>query len=236
LGQDFRIIQLVREAKQGDERAFSRLLEHMEPELKKVAAHYFIQGQDKEDVLQELRIGVYKAVQSYDETQSTTFRSFCINLVCKRHISTAIHSALRYKNAILNEAISLDAPMVLGDDGNMQTLAEFIPDRSNPLEEDYGDRTILDDLIAREELDENTRRLRPRLTPLEEQIFEEYGYDSSYKDIATNLDIQAKCVDNALMRIRKKASEVYQQYSTQDQGEEGEAPPPAEPPKKRRRR
>lgn len=235
MGQDFRIIQLVRDAKLGDERAFSRLLDHMEPDLKKVAAHYFIQGQDREDVLQELRIGVHKAVQSYDETQNTTFRSFCINLVCKRHISTAIHSALRYKNAILNEAISLDAPMVLGDDGNMQTLADFIPDRGNPLDTDYGDRTILDDLIAQEELDENTRRLRPRLTSLEEQIFEEYGYDSSYKDIAGNLDVPMKCVDNALGRIRKKAGEVYQQYNTtQDQAEENT--PQVEPPKKRRRR
>jgi RNA polymerase sporulation-specific sigma factor len=235
LGQDFRIIQWVKDAKKGDERAFSRLLEYMDSDLKKVAAHYFIQGQDKEDVLQELRIGVYKAVQSYDETQNTTFRSFCINLVCKRHISTAIHSALRFKNTILNEAISLDAPIVLGDDGNMQTLADFIPDRPNALEEDYGDRTILNDLIAQEELDENTRRLRMRLTPLEERIFEEYSCDSSYKDIANHLDIQAKCVDNALMRIRKKASEVYQQYTAQNQLDE-KVEPQVEPPKKRRRR
>ena len=233
--QDYKIIQLVKEAKQGDQRAFSRLLDHMEPDLKKIASCYFIQGQDKEDVLQELRIGVHKAVQSYDETKETTFRSFCVNLVCKRHISTAIHAARRYKNTILNEAISLDAPMILGDDGNMQTLAEFIPDRSNPLDEDLGPNSALDEMIAREEFEENTNRLRPRLTELEERIFEEYGYDSSYKDIAISLNIQPKCVDNALMRIRKKASEVYLQKTDSD-APEIELPVVEEEPKKRKRK
>jgi DNA-directed RNA polymerase specialized sigma24 family protein len=154
--------------------------------------------------------------------------------VCKRHISTAIHAARRFKNTILNEAISLDAPMILGDDGNMQTLAEFIPDRANPLDEDLGNHSALDDMIAREEFEENTNRLIPRLTELEERIFEEYGYDSSYKDIAQSLNIQPKCVDNALMRIRKKASEVYLQKN--DPEEEPEIKIEEEEPKKRKRK
>ena len=211
MGQDLYILQLVRRAKTGDERAFSRLLDEIEPDLKKVAHQYFIQGQDKEDVLQELRIAVYKAVGSYDESKNTTFKSFCINLVCKRHISTAIHSALRHKNKTLNNAVSLDAPVIMGDDGNMQSLSEFIPDRDNPLEEDLGDRNILDDLISREELEDNRKLLAPRLTSLEGRIFEQYGHSSSYKDIAEALGIEPKCVDNALMRIRKKASEVFDQ-------------------------
>ena len=55
-----------------------------------------------------------------------------------------------------------------------------------------------------------------KLTPLEEDIFVEYGFNSSYKEISNSLNVPPKCVDNALTRIRKKASEVYVQYSMQE--------------------
>ena len=54
--------------------------------------------------------------------------------------------------------------------------------------------------------------LKKKLTPLEEDIFTEYGFNSSYKEISQTLHVPAKCVDNALTRIRKKASEVYVQF------------------------
>jgi DNA-directed RNA polymerase specialized sigma24 family protein len=54
------------------------------------------------------------------------------------------------------------------------------------------------------------------LTPLEEDIFTEYGYNSSYKEISNSLNVPPKCVDNALTRIRKKATEVYITYSQQE--------------------
>ena len=54
--------------------------------------------------------------------------------------------------------------------------------------------------------------LLDKLTSLEAEIFVEYGLNSSYKEISSTLDVPAKCVDNALTRIRKKASEVYIQF------------------------
>lgn len=58
--EDFRIVRLVNKAKAGNEAAFKRLLKMVEPDLKKIAPHFFIVGGDKEDVMQELRLGVLR--------------------------------------------------------------------------------------------------------------------------------------------------------------------------------
>ena len=218
---DLRTLRLVREAKTGDNQSFNKLLDMVEPDLKKIAAHYYIEGQSREDVLQELRIGVFKAVQSYDENKDMAFKNFCVNLVCKRHLATAISTAKRMKNSVLNKATSLDAPFVLGDDGNMQTLADFIPDRPNPLDESMG-QPLIEEIIIREEFETHAALLRARLTPLESDIFDQYAFDSSYKDIAETLGVQSKCVDNALMRIRNKARDVYANRGENGVAEESE--------------
>jgi RNA polymerase sporulation-specific sigma factor len=204
--EEVRIVNIVKKAKKGDKRSFNFLLKLVEPDLKKIASHFFILGGDREDVLQELRLGVVKAVNSYDPTKDTTFKNFCVNLVCKRHLATAISSAKRMKNSILNDSISLDAPII---------LADFIPDRLNPFDESP-ETNLIEDIIIKEEFEQTSYLLKQKLTPLEEDIFTEYGYNSSYKEISNSLNVPPKCVDNALTRIRKKATEVYITYSQQE--------------------
>ena len=123
------------------------------------------------------------------------------------------------KNSVLNDSISLDAPIILGDDGNLQTLADFIPEKQNPYDESP-EVNLVEDIIIREEYQINTQKLLTRLTPLEAEIFNEYGLNSSYKEISITLNVPAKCVDNALTRIRKKANEVYIQYRKDDEKKE----------------
>jgi RNA polymerase sporulation-specific sigma factor len=209
--EDFRIVRIVNRAKAGNQAAFKKLLKMVEPDLKKIAPHFFIVGGDREDVMQELRLGVFKAVNSYDCTKDTTFKNFCVNLVCKRHLATAIASAKRMKNSALNDSVSLDAPFILNDDGNFHSLGDYIPDKKNPYDESP-EVNLVEDIIVREELEINSTMLLNKLTSLEAEIFVEYGQNSSYKEISQSLQVPAKCVDNALTRIRKKASEVYIQF------------------------
>jgi RNA polymerase sporulation-specific sigma factor len=209
--EDFRIVRIVNRAKAGNQAAFKKLLKMVEPDLKKIAPHFFIVGGDREDVMQELRLGVFKAVNSYDCTKDTTFKNFCVNLVCKRHLATAIASAKRMKNSALNDSVSLDAPFILNDDGNFHSLGDYIPDKKNPYDESP-EVNLVEDIIVREELEINSTMLLNKLTSLEAEIFVEYGHNSSYKEISQTLHVPAKCVDNALTRIRKKASEVYTQF------------------------
>jgi DNA-directed RNA polymerase specialized sigma24 family protein len=117
---------------------------------------------------------------------------------------------------VLNDSISLDAPIILGDDGNLQTLADFIPEKQNPYDESP-EVNLVEDILIREEYEINTERLLERLTPLEAEIFKKYGLNSSYKEISITLSVPAKCVDNALTRIRKKATEVYIQFKRENE-------------------
>jgi RNA polymerase sporulation-specific sigma factor len=177
--EDVKIIKIVQKAKNGDNKSFNQLLKMVEPDLKKIASHFFILGGDREDVLQELRLGVVKAVNSYDPTKDTTFKNFCVNLVCKRHLATAISSAKRMKNSILNDSVSLDAPIILGDDGNLQTLADFIPDRLNPFDESP-ETNLVEDIIIKEEYEQASTLLKEKLTDLEEDIFIEMTDNSAH--------------------------------------------------------
>jgi hypothetical protein len=68
----------------------------------------------------------------------------------------------------------------------------------------------------REEYEINSSKLLEKLTPLEADIYKEYNINSSYKEISVKLQVPAKCVDNALTRIRKKANEVYVNYKEEE--------------------
>lgn len=196
-------LRLLKSAKNGDDRAFDKILFELEPELKKIAKRYYISGSDPQDVLQEGRIGVWKAVQDFDEDKDTTFKNFALNLVVKRHVITAVAAANRKKFDLHNNAASLDTAVWTGEDDSEQSLGDFIADTETPL---------LDQMLQREEYEENSTKVTKRLTPLERAIFLEYSCEESYKDIAEALDIKPKAVDNALMRIRKKANDVWTQY------------------------
>ena len=164
--EDPKIVRLINKAKKGEKKAFDTLMKMVEGDLKKLANHYIIIGSDREDVMQELRLGVFKAVNSFDCTKDTTFKNFCVNLVCKRHLATAISSAKRMKNSVLNDSISLDAPLIIGDDGNLQTLADFIPEKQNPYDESP-ECDLVQDIIVREEYELTSKYLKSKLTPLE---------------------------------------------------------------------
>ncbi len=195
-------LRLVNSAKGGDDRAFDKILSELEPELKKISKRYFISGSDPQDVLQEGRIGVWKAVMDFDDSKDMSFKNFALNLCVKRHVITAVAAANRKKFDLHNNAASLDTAVWTGEDDSEQSLSDFIADTEVPL---------IDRLIQNEEYEEISSKVMKRLTPLERAIFQEYSKEESYKDIADEIKVKPKAVDNALMRIRKKSSEVYQQ-------------------------
>lgn len=195
---------LVQRAKGGDEASYDKIFKLLEQDLKKIANRYYIIGSDEQDVLQECRIGVWKAVKDYNESAGMTFKNFCINLCVKRHLITAMSHANTQKFKLQNEAKSLNEPVSQNEDEGIQTYADFIPDPNYDLLEKY---------IIREEFETNLGLISNKLTELEFSIFGQYAYNSSYKDIAEELGVKSKTVDNALMRIRKKASETYSYYS-----------------------
>lgn len=194
------IVSLVKKAKDGDDLAFNLLLEMLEPQIKCQCKKFYLPGGDSEDILQEARIGLYKAVQDYNnESFDTNFENFALRICIRRRLITIISSAQRGKAEPLNKSYSLDMPIISDkNETSGQTIGDLVIDENaEPSKQ----------LIEQERLLLIKNVLYAKLTDLEAKVLQEYELESSYKEIAEALDISEKCVDNSLMRIRKKAKE-----------------------------
>ena len=187
---------MVAKIKAGNNTLFDELFNHLYSDLRKMSAQYFIAGSDENDLMQECRIGLWKAVQDYQEDKEMSFKNFAINICCKRHLITSVSHANRKKFAIHNSADSLDAPTSEDEDSS---LADFIPDAGY---------NMLEQITTSQAFFESKGALFEKLTKLERSILDLYLIGNSYKEIADELMVKPKTVDNALMRIRKKAHEM----------------------------
>jgi len=203
IDQDQVLLSLVRKAKEGDEKSYDKIVKILDQDIKKIASKFFIVGSDDQDVLQECRIGIWKAIKDFDENGGMSFKNFSLSLCCKRRLSTAISHANTLKYKLHNEAVSLSAPTSHQVDDITLTYADVIEDPNS---------NMLNNYIQQEEFEDSIGLIKDKLTKLELAIFNQYAYDSSYKNIADTLEVKPKTVDNALMRIRKKSSETYQLY------------------------
>ena len=186
--------------KNGEPEFFSIILKRLDSEIKKLTSKYYIPGSDSEDTLQEAHIGIWKSVEDWSPTGGMSFKNFAINICCKRHIITAISAANRKKFDLLNTSISFSLAVGGGDDDNQQYFGDFLPDPNLSPQDKY---------IVDEEYEINSAEVCDKLTDLEKMIFLEYMKGQSYSDIAEILEIKTKTVDNALMRIRKKAATLW---------------------------
>jgi RNA polymerase sporulation-specific sigma factor len=184
-----------------DELYLNRILKCLEPKIAMLPRRFYIKGtgHDPEEVMQESRIALVKAIEDFDENGGSSPENFLMMCI-KRHIITKIMHAGRKKFKLHNEALSLEDPFITADEENGQTLADFVPDPAAPIDEKF---------LQELEFDENYKSLVSRLTPLERDVAQEYCNDGSYRDIAEKLDLKVKTVDNSIMRIKKKGQETY---------------------------
>ena len=185
--------QLIEKARHGDELALDTLISRYKILASKIARSYFLVGAEYEDVLQEAMIGLYKAYTSYDLKGKTAFSTFA-HMCITRSVQSAVKSANRKKNMMLNQRLSLSnqgAVEANDDDEVMLVLAskDFSPDEK---------------LIHSENLQDIKRKIIKALSVFEQKVLSLYLKGYSYSDIATKLDVSNKSIDNALTRIRKK--------------------------------
>lgn len=187
-------VAMVIAAQSGDEYASTQLIRRYRSLVRCKARSYFLVGGDREDVIQEGLIGLYKAIRDYDPSRQASFRSFA-ELCVTRQMITAIKTATRRKHMPLNSYVSLSRPMVT---------------------EDNGERLLTDILAAKEicdpaeivvsawEGDSVRRGLCDSLSALEAQVLRLYVDGCSYQEIAERLGRHSKSVDNALQRVKRK--------------------------------
>ena len=185
--------ELVKLSQAGNHSALEEIVNRYLNFIRSRAGSYFIPGAEKDDIIQEGMIGLYKAVMEFDETKTTYFRSFAAACI-RNNIITAVKTAARKKNSPLNSYISLTKSNY--DDNGSETLLDIIA-----LGEERDPETIV---IDRESADGIEYTINKALSKLELQVLLEYLSGESYNEIAQKLGRDVKAVDNAIQRVKKK--------------------------------
>lgn len=193
--QELEDVDLVRRAREeGDDRALETLIARYRNFARSKARSYFLAGSDREDVVQEGMIGLYKSIRDFDYHQETPFRAFA-ELCISRQILTAIKTANRHKHQPLNSSVSLDAPAYGADDsGTSMGEALVASPMADPAEI----------VISAHEIESLRDSMRSSLTRLEGDVLRLYMDGKSYEEIAGALGNHVKSIDNALQRIKRK--------------------------------
>jgi RNA polymerase sporulation-specific sigma factor len=189
--------ELAARAGVGDDRALVELLERYRGFTRVKARSYFLLGADREDIVQEGMIGLYKAVRDFDPARETSFRAFA-ELCITRQILTAIKAATRHKHGPLNDYVPYLRP-VGADDAGIRTLADTLPAP--------GPSDPADLIVSAERIGALQRHIDTALSALETEVLRLYVDGNSYEEIAAVLQRQVKAIDNALQRIKRKVDE-----------------------------
>lgn len=196
LMDDSEILDIIHSDSPDSEMALDFFLEKYKGLVLHQARSLFLVGADKEDLLQEGMIGLYKAVREYDTDKSGSFYSFAKTTVYHQ-MCNAINASNRQKKQPLNEYISFYSPVPdeLRDSGGSALIDTMEASGvSNP--EDF--------IIDKENVSMIEYGLGKLLSPLEKSVYNLYVTGMDYRQIGDKLNRSPKSIDNALQRIRNK--------------------------------
>lgn len=185
---------LIALAKQGDPLAYDRIVRRYHGFVRMKASSYFLAGGDSDDLIQEGLVGLYKAVRDYRSDRESSFRNFA-ELCITRQIITAVKTATRNKHTPLNQYVSFSQSPASATEGE-PTLEEVIP---GPTVNDP-----VNQVISSEELQALVSCLSSVLSELESRVLSLYLDGNSYEAVGERLGCDAKTVDNALQRVKRK--------------------------------
>jgi RNA polymerase sporulation-specific sigma factor len=199
---------LVMEARGGSDAALCELLNKYRAFARVKARSYFLVGADREDIVQEGMIGLYKAIRDFNPELQTSFRAFA-ELCITRQIITAIKTATRQKHGPLNNYVSFERP-VGGDDDGERVLGDVLPTMAITDPADL--------VISAERIRALQAHFDEVLSDLETEVLRLYVEGKSYQEIAERLQRHVKSIDNALQRIKRKLEGHLQARSVADAG------------------
>lgn len=185
--------QVVDRVRNGDEIALEYLINKYKNFVRAKARSYFLIGADREDIIQEGMIGLYKAIRDFRSEKLASFRAFA-ELCITRQIITAIKTATRQKHIPLNSYVSLNKPIY--DEESDRTLLDVLAGTKVTDPEEL--------VISREEFIRIEKKMGEFLSDLEWKVLMFYLEGKSYQEIADGLDRHVKSIDNALQRVKRK--------------------------------
>ncbi|WP_370875501.1 RNA polymerase sporulation sigma factor SigH [Bacillus horti] len=187
---DEELVELVRD---GDLDALEYLIHKYKNFVRAKARSYFLIGADREDIVQEGMIGLYKSIRDFKEDKLSSFKAFA-ELCITRQIITAIKTATRQKHIPLNSYVSLDKPIY--DEESDRTLLDILCGTKVTDPEEL--------IINQEEFDDIEIKMGEILSELEREVLMLYLDGRSYQEIAFDLNRHVKSIDNALQRVKRK--------------------------------
>ena len=190
---------LIEIIKSGDKYALDYLINRYKELVNIKVSKYYIIGAERDDIVQEGLIGLFKAIKCYKPDQHNSFKSFA-NMCIERQLITAIKTSNRQKHMPLNSYLSLNMSAYDEDgdsDSNDTSIMEVF---NSSLIEDP-----LDTITKKEYYTSVENAIDKSLSSFERQVLSRYINGESYVEIAQKLDTPVKSIDNAIQRIRKKA-------------------------------
>ena len=189
--------KLIENIKNEDQNASNCVVERYNDLVNMKASKFFMAGAEKDDMLQEGMIGLYKAVKSYVPQKQNSFKTFA-NMCIERQLITAVKNSNRQKHIPLNSSVSLNASAY--DDNEDVDRIDIL-----------NIKTLNDpsDIIANQEYFKDIQeKIKENLSEFELMVLNEYEKGKSYAAIAEKLNAKTKSVDTAIQRIRKKANKI----------------------------
>jgi len=174
------INELLIAAKNGDNTAVNEILINYKHLVAAISRKYYLLGGDREDLVQEGMIGLFKAINSFDNSKNDSFKNYAMKIV-EREIISAIRRENANKNRVLDESVLIEDIELLHNDNDPET-----------------------DIITEENCKELSGEILQVLSGLEKKVVKLYLKGYLYTDIAKMLGKTPKSIDNALTRIKSK--------------------------------
>ncbi|MET1250417.1 RNA polymerase sporulation sigma factor SigH [Sporolactobacillus sp. STCC-11] len=185
--------ELLKAVHEGNNQALEYLIFKYKNFVRAKAKAYFLVGADREDIIQEGMIGLFKAIRDYRGDKLASFKAFA-ELCITRQMITAVKTATRQKHIPLNSYVSLDKPIY--DEESERTLMDVVCEAQSNNPEQM--------LISREEYDDIEEKLSRVLSDLERKVLRQYLDGRTYQEISVDLKRHVKSIDNALQRVKRK--------------------------------
>lgn len=186
--------EIIKIIKNGDKNALDFIINKYKDVVNIKVSKYFIVGAEKDDIIQEGLIGLYKAIKNFDSEKDNSFKTFA-NLCIERQLITAIKTSNRQKHMPLNSYLSLN--MSAYEDEEADTIIDVFD--SNLVEDPLETITKKEYYISIE------NAINKSLSDFEKKVLNRFAQGESYVQIADKLNAPVKSIDNAIQRIRKKA-------------------------------
>ena len=187
---------IINLAQKRENAAMEYLLEKNKPLVRQKTRKLFLIDGDKDDLIQEGMIGLFKAVRDYQVGKDAAFRTFA-DLCISRQLYSAIKKSNRLKNQPLNSYVSIYS------------------DEFSDADELAGDRTVISSgsdnianpeaiMIDRENAIDMQNKMFDKLSKMEREVLKRYLEGMTYQEIAADMEKSPKSIDNALQRIKGK--------------------------------